>query len=149
MVWGGCSGPVLVRCWEVGAQLVVGPAQRVRIHITNGGVDGDATGALVGFMLGASAVRPQSGRSSSFLGIVAGPPMCDAFDVIKAIEDGERAAQEGRPPCMWDWEQRRDAMTSAIHSQREEHLVAVADGAFGCGGASVGLKEGGPVARGA
>ena len=115
----------------------------------NGHVDGDATGALVGFMLGASAACPQSSCSSGFFGIVAGPFTCDTLDVIETIKDGEWAAQEGRPPCVWDWEQRRDAMPCAVHSQREEHLVAAADGAFGCGGAGAGSEEGGPVARGA
>ena len=110
----------------------MGPAQRVRVHIANGDGDGDATGALVGFVLGASAVRPQLGRSSGFLGIVAGPSVCDGFDVIEAIKESERAAQESRPPCMWDWEQQRDTMPSAVHHRREEHLVAVADGVFGC-----------------
>ena len=82
----------------------MGPAQRVRIHIANRGGYGDATGTLVGFVLRASAARPQSGRSSGFLGVVAGPSLCYGFDVIKTVEDGEGAAKEGRPPCMWDRE---------------------------------------------
>ena len=59
------------------------------------------------------------------------------------------AAKEGRPPCVWDREQRWDAMPSAIHHWGEEHLVAFADGAFGCGGAGVGAEEGCPVTCGA
>ena len=71
----------------------MGPAQRVRVHIANGDGDGDATGALVGFVLGASAARPQLGRSSGFLGVVAGPSVCDGFDVIKTVEDSEGGCQ--------------------------------------------------------
>ena len=102
MVQSGSSVPGLVQGWEVGAQLVVHPAQRIRIHIVHGGVDEDAAGALVGFVLGASTACPQLSCSSSFFGIVAGPLMCDAFDVVEAIKDGEWLTQEGRPPCMWD-----------------------------------------------
>ena len=112
-------------------------------------MDGDATDVWVGFMFSASTMHPQLCCLSGFFVVVVGPLMCDVSNVIKAIEDSEWAAKEGGPPCMWDWEQCRDAMPCAVHSQSEEHIVAAADGAFGCGGASVGSEEGCPVVRGA
>ena len=129
--------------------MVMGPAQCIWIHIAYGGMDGDATDVWVGFLLGASTMRPQSCCLSGFFGIVIGPLMCDVSNVIEAIEDSEWAAKEGGPPHVWDWEQHWDAMPCAIHSRSEEHIMAAADGAFGCGGASIGSEEGGPVVRGA
>ena len=76
----------------------MGPAQCLWIHGADLGGYGDTTGTLVRFVLRASAARPKSGGSSCFPGVVAGPFLCYGFDVGKTVEDGEGAAEEGRPP---------------------------------------------------
>ena len=100
-------------------------------------MDGGTADVWVGFVLGACAMCPQSCCSGCFLGIAAGPLACDVPDVIEAVQYGEWASQENGPPCMWDWEQLRDGVPVAVHGQGEEHLIAAADGVFGCRGTGV------------
>ena len=100
-------------------------------------MDGGAADGCVVVVLRAGTACPQSCCLGCSFGFGAGPLLGDVFDVVKGIKDCEWVAQECWPPCVWKGEQPWCGVSFAGICWWEEHIVAVADGVFGCRGAGV------------